>query len=297
MSSVLLVLGSSGQVAQDLAEIAGRFGFSKVVRLGRESGDLLAADAGTLLDTHCPGAIINAAAHTAVDRAESEPEAAHALNAALPERFAAAAAARGVPFVQISTDYVFDGSKTSPYLEDDPRSPLGVYGASKAAGEDAVLAAGGKTAIMRTAWVYGPHGANFLKTMLRLSETRAELGVVNDQVGCPTPSADVAEGAIRIARGLIDGSVTTGSVFHCAGAGEASWADFATAIFEEQARRGRAAPTVRRISSAEYPTPAARPASSRLDCSRLEATVGWRPQAWRSALTLVFEDARIGGPA
>jgi len=288
MGSRLLILGSSGQVACDLPEAARLQGFSEAIAVGRGTADLVTTDALQLLERIRPDAVINAAAYTAVDKAETEREEAFALNADMPGRFAVASASMGIPFVHISTDYVFDGSKAEPYVESDPRAPLGVYGHSKSAGEDAVRAADGTSAIMRTAWVYGPHGSNFMKTMIRLAETRPELGVVGDQIGCPTPSRDVAEGAVRLAKAMTTGQITGTSLFHCAGAGEASWADFATAIFAEQSARGRPAAVVRAIPSSEYPTPARRPANSRLASDRLESAVGWRPQHWHNGLTDVF---------
>lgn len=290
MAGRLLVLGASGQVAKDLPAAGAGQGFDTVVLVGRETADLTTVDAGGLIDAERPDAVVNAAAYTAVDRAEQERDVAFALNAAMPGAFAAAAAKRGVPFVHISTDYVFDGSGSRAYVETDDRHPLGVYGESKAEGEDAVLAAGGRIAILRTAWVYGPHGSNFLKTMIRLAQTRTELGVVADQIGCPTRSADIAEGAARVARRLVDNTSPLPKVMHCAGGGDASWADFAQTIFEEEALRNRASPAVRRIMTSDYPTPAARPANSRLDCSLLQASLGWRPLHWRTALAQLYSD-------
>lgn len=287
----LLVLGASGQVACDLPVAARRHGFVEVVAIGRETCDLTTADANVVIDGQYPDAIVNAAAYTAVDQAESDREAAMALNADMPGRFAAAAAARDIPFVQISTDYVFDGTKRDPYLESDVRCPIGVYGASKAAGEEAVEAAGGRAVILRTAWVYGPHAANFLKTMVRLAKSRDELGVVADQVGCPTHSMDVAEGAARAAALLCDRACSIDPILNCAGAGEASWADFAQAIFQEEAARGRPSPRVRRITTADYPTPARRPANSRLDSARLAESLGWRPEPWRDRLARHYRES------
>ena len=291
----LLVLGETGQVARELADAAACFGFAART-VGRGEADLTAVDADALLVRHAPAAVINAAAYTAVDKAEGEGDAAFALNADMPARFAAACARRDMPFVHISTDYVFDGSKPSPYLETDARSPLGVYGASKAAGEEAVLGAGGRAAVMRTAWVYGAHGPNFVKTVMRLAQTRDELGVVDDQIGCPTWSADVAEGALRLAAALTEGRLPGGGIYHCAGAGQASWADLAEAVFALQAARGQPAARVRRITTAQFPTPAKRPANSRLDCAGLQAAVGWRPGPWRERLTTLFDGPeRVSG--
>ncbi|MGC1303134.1 MAG: dTDP-4-dehydrorhamnose reductase [Caulobacteraceae bacterium] len=284
-----LVLGASGQVAQELQTMLARFGFAPAL-VGRETADLTRIEPDVLLDQYSPHAVINAAAYTAVDKAETEREAAFALNAEMPGRFATAAAGRGIPFVQISTDYVFDGSKPAPYVETDPKRPLGAYGESKAAGEEAVIEAGGRFAILRTAWVYGRYGANFLKTMRRLAQTRDELGVVNDQVGSPTRSAEVAQGAARVARALMDRGDGAMGVLHCAGEGEASWADFASAIFEEEVRYGGRGAKVRRITTADYPTPAARPANSRLDSALMMETIGWRPGPWRAQLASLYAE-------
>lgn len=285
----LLVLGSSGQVAQEMPVAARTQGFDDVIMIGRETADLVIADAAQILAKYTPDVVVNAAAYTAVDKAETERDKAFGINATMPGRFATAAASISIPFVHISTDYVFDGSKSEPYVEDDLRAPLGVYGESKAAGEDAVCNAGGNAAIMRTAWVYGPRGSNFMKTIMRLGETRTELSVVSDQIGCPTRSCDVAEGAARLARALLDDQLKGTVLFHCAGGGETSWAGFAEAIFQEQASRGLPTPVVKPIPSSEYPTIACRPANSRLDSRKLEASIGWRAPDWRHGLAEVFK--------
>lgn len=284
----LLILGETGQVATALRRSADRAGFEPVA-VGRATVDLSDVDASALLTHQRPDVVINAAAYTAVDRAESEVAMAMRLNCDLPSRIADACADAAVPLVHISTDYVFDGAKVSPYVESDPRNPLGVYGRSKAAGEEAVEAAGARSAIVRTAWVYGPDGANFLKTMLRLAGTQDELGVVDDQRGCPTRAQDVAEATLRLAHSLLSDSTAATGIFHAAGEGDASWADFAEMIFAESASRGGPSARVRRITTAEFPTPAARPANSRLGGNRLETAVGWRPGPWRDALPAVFD--------
>lgn len=294
MSTPLLVLGSAGQVACELRKIAGDFGFQPSFA-GRARVDLLSADGLHLLDETAPNAVINAAAYTAVDRAEQEPEAAFRLNRDVPATWAQACAERGIPFVHISTDYVFDGSKPAPYVEDDPIQPLGVYGASKAEGEAGVEAAGGSYAIVRTAWVYSAFGANFVKTMLRLAGQRDEVGVVDDQRGCPTWAQDIAEATLRLARALRAGESAARGVFHAAGGGEGSWADFAEAIFADSAARGGPSARVRRITTAEFPTPAKRPANSRLDCARIEAALGWRPPSWRERLPLCLDEIAAAG--
>ena len=283
MTRPLLVLGAEGQVARELAAIGPAEGWT-VTRVGRAQADLATAAIAPLLAAHRPALVVNAAAYTAVDRAESEPDAAHALNADLPARAARACAEAAVPLVHISTDYVFDGSKPAPYVEDDPLSPLGVYGATKAEGERAVADAGGRAAVVRTAWVYGAQGANFVRTMLRLAETRDELGVVGDQHGNPTWSQDVARAGLRLGDRLCAGDPDAQGVFHAAGEGDATWAGFAEAVFAESARRGGPSARVRTIPTADYPTPAQRPANSRLDCARLHRVTGWRPPAWRDRL-------------
>ena len=283
MTRPLLVLGGEGQVARELAAIAPAEGWT-VTRVGRAQADLSTAEIAPLLAAHRPALVVNAAAYTAVDRAETEPAAARALNADLPARAARACAEAGTPLVHISTDYVFNGSKPQPYVEDDPLSPLGVYGATKADGERAVQAAGGRAAVVRTAWVYGAEGANFVRTMLRLAGSRDELGVVGDQHGNPTWSQDVARACLKLGDRLCGGDRDAQGVFHAAGEGDTTWAGFAAAIFAESARRGGPSARVRPITTAEYPTPAQRPANSRLDCARLARAVGWRPGPWLGSL-------------
>lgn len=237
-----------------------------------------------------PDAIVNAAAHTAVDRAETESELAFAINAQGAGAVARAAARLQVPLVHISTDYVFSGDKLEPYIESDPAGPTGVYGASKLAGEAAVLAAGADAAILRTAWVYSPFGANFVKTMLRLATDRDEVSVVADQWGCPTSALDLADTAMTVAahlRGEVDPSLR--GTFHAAGAGETNWAEVAEAIFAESAMLGGPTAIVRRIATAQYPTLARRPANSRLNCARLAAIHGVTMPDWRISCRAVIQ--------
>ena len=228
--------------------------------------------------------VINAAAYTAVDRAEAEPELAHAVNAAAPGAMARAAAARGLPFLHVSTDYVFDGAPGRPWREHDPTGPLGVYGASKLAGERAVAEAGGPHLILRTAWVFSAHGSNFVKTMLRLGAERDTLSVVDDQRGGPTPAGAIADALLAIAAAFGRGE-GVGGVFHFAGAPAVSWAEFARAIF---AAKGGKAPEVRPIPSSAYPTPARRPLNSVLDCSAIAAAYGLAQPDWRAGLAEVI---------
>jgi dTDP-4-dehydrorhamnose reductase len=292
VSRPLLILGRSGQVARELQRLALEQGRPHLAR-GRDSLDLLSGfDADRLLDELRPTAVVNAAAYTAVDRAEEEPEAAYRLNRDVPGSLARACAAAGVPFVHFSTDYVFDGTKAAPYVEDDPRNPLNVYGRSKAEGEDAVEAAGGRFVVLRTSWVYSAHGANFVRTMLRLAQARAEVDVVSDQLGTPTWGRDLAEAALQAADALA-GDLPAG-VLHVAGAGEATWADLAEAIFEDSAARGRSAPEVRRIRSADFPTRARRPLNSRLSTVRLPEALDCRPRPWREALAACLQEIAAG---
>ena len=294
MTRTILVLGRNGQVARELAALDTPAGFD-LTFAGRERFDLMTGDPDLLIGEARPAAVINAAAYTAVDKAESEPEAAFHLNRDIPGALARACAARDIPLVHFSTDYVFDGEKPEPYLEDDPIAPRSVYGLSKAEGEAAVLAAGGRSAVLRTSWVYSAFGANFVKTMLRLAETRDELGVVGDQLGRPTWARDCALGALTAVRSLLDGSPEAPTVFHLSGAGDATWADFAEATFEQSAARGGRRPSVRRIATADYPTAARRPANSRLDSGRIEHRLGVQARPWREGLAGCFDALAKGG--
>lgn len=282
-----VVTGGPGQLVLSMAERCAALGH-EAVAVGPPELDLANGDdegVFAALAAARPGAIVNAAAHTAVDKAESEPELAHAINANGAGAVARAALRLGVPIVHVSTDYVFSGDKPEPYVETDPTGPTGVYGASKLAGEQAVLDSGADAAILRTAWVYSPFGANFVKTMLRVSATRPELGVVDDQRGCPTNALDLADACIAVAANLLarpDPALR--GLFHATGTGEATWADFAEAIFAASGEIGGPVAAVRRITTAEYPTPARRPANSRLDCSRLAAVHGVRLHEWRHSL-------------
>jgi dTDP-4-dehydrorhamnose reductase len=276
-----LVFGRTGQVATELARSAPRASF-----LGRDEADLSgpAACARAIEDTDAV-AVINAAAWTGVDAAEEHRHAAFAVNGAAPAAMAEACAARGLPFVHISTDYVFDGSGSDPWAPGAATAPLGAYGASKLAGEEGVRAGGGVHAILRTSWVFSAHGGNFVKTMLRLSESRERLTVVADQVGGPTPAAAIARACLTIAEGLIDDPARTGT-YHFSGAPDVSWADFARAIFEEAGREV----TVEDIPTSDYPTLAPRPLNSRLDCGATEAAFGLPRPDWRAGLREVLAE-------
>ena len=288
----IVVSGVAGQVARSLVERGMALGHV-VLPLGRPHLDLASGDAEAIravLEMTRPEAIVSAAAYTAVDKAESEPELAFAINATGAGHVAQAAASLGVPLVQLSTDYVFSGEGSRAWREDDPTGPQGVYGATKLAGERAILAACPNSAVLRTAWVYSPFGSNFVKTMLRLAETRDEVGVVADQIGNPTSALDIADGVLAVAANLIGrADPALRGVFHMAGAGEASWADLAEAVFAASAVRGGPAAQVRRIATSDYPTPARRPANSRLDCTRLAGIHGVRLPQWRGSLETVID--------
>lgn len=279
----LLIFGRTGQVARELARLA-----PDALFLGRDDADLTDPDAcADALRRAGPKAVINAAAYTAVDRAEAQPDLAQVVNADAPGAMARAAAALGVPFLHVSTDYVFDGSGDRPRAEDAATGPLGVYGETKLAGERAVRSAGGQAAILRTSWVFSAHGANFVKTMLRLGAERDELGIVSDQIGGPTPAADIAASLLVMARGMLS-DPGAGGVYHYAGAPDVSWADFAEAIFADAGLDCR----LRRIASADYPTPARRPMNSRLDCTAIQRDFKIARPDWRAGLADVL--ARLG---
>jgi dTDP-4-dehydrorhamnose reductase len=289
-AGAILVFGRSGQLASELARLGERTG-RRIVCVGRAQCDLAAGgNPSPFFDAERPSAVINAAAYTAVDKAESELDAALRLNRDAPAALADLCAARGVPFIHVSTDYVFDGSKGAPYLETDLLAPLGAYGVSKAAGEAAVLAGGGVRAVVRTAWLWSVFGANFPKTMLRLAATREELGVVADQRGRPTSAAVAAQALLALADRMAQGDPAAQGLFHLSNAGDATWADFAEAIFASSARRGGPSARVKRITTAEYPTPAQRPADSRLDSGRLERLLGAPFPDWRDSLEAAMDE-------
>ena len=277
----LLVFGRSGQVATELARLAPEARF-----LGRDAADLTdpEACARAIRDSGC-AMVINAAAYTAVDRAETDADIARAVNADAPAAMARAAAALGVPFLHISTDYVFDGSGTQPWVETDPTGPLGVYGATKLAGERDIAAAGGQWAVMRTSWVFSAHGANFVKTMLRLGAERDELRVVADQHGGPTPAADIAQACLTMAEAM-RADASRGGIYHFSGAPDTSWAGFAREIM---AQAGLSCHIVD-ISTSDYPTPARRPANSRLNCAAISRDFGIARPDWRAGLAKVLQE-------
>ena len=279
---MILVTGGAGQVASELAaRDTGR-----AARVGRPGFDFDQPDTitATFNRVH-PALVVNAAAWTAVDAAEKEVDAAYRANRDGPAILAKLCARDGVPLIHISTDYVFDGAKDRPYTEDDPTGPTGVYGASKLAGEQAVLDSGARAAILRTAWVYNATGKNFVRTMLNAAKKTSTLRVVADQEGCPTNAGDLADAILSVAERMQAGwDPSFGGVFHAAGAGSITWYGFAIAIFEDAARHGRPAPTVTGITTADYPTPAKRPTNSRLDCGKLARVFGVRLPAWQPSL-------------
>ena len=276
----ILVFGKSGQVATELQAQAQ----AEVTALGRGEADLTRpGTAEAAIAAHAPRLVINAAAYTAVDRAEEDEAQAMALNAAAAGEMARACAARAIPMVHISTDYVFPGSGTTPWRPGAVPGPLGVYGHTKLAGEAAIAAAGGVYAILRTSWVFSAHGANFVKTMLRLAETRDQLNVVEDQIGGPTPADAIAAACLAIGDQLAADAGKTG-IYHFAGAPDTSWAGFAQEIF---ARSGRTV-AVTGIPTSAYPTAARRPLNSRLDCSATETVFGIARPDWRAGLDRVL---------
>jgi dTDP-4-dehydrorhamnose reductase len=282
----VLLTGAAGQLGQAL--IASRPPGVELIACGRDSLDLANAEAcREAVQRHRPDWLLNAGAYTAVDKAESEPELAQAVNAGAPASFAEALASSGGWLLQVSTDFVFNGQQGSPYKPEQGLDPLGVYGASKAAGETAALRLAGAR-VLRTSWVYGPVGHNFCRTMLRLQREREQLGVVADQVGCPTSTATLAEACWR-AIGV--GADPHGArILHWSDAGAASWYDFAVAIGELGVQAGllERAAWVQPLTTADYPTPARRPSYSLLDCSLSRAALGLEPLHWREALAQVL---------
>lgn len=289
MSARVLVIGRSGQVATELQRATLPSGVV-LEAWGRERLDLAQTReiAGKLAQFQ-PDVVINAAAFTGVDLAETHAEEAFALNRDGPAALARACADLGAALVHLSTDYVFDGASSRPYVETDPKAPLSVYGRSKSEGEDAVLAHLPDAIILRSSWVYASHGANFVRTMLRLAETRDEIGVVSDQIGRPTWARDLADCVKSLALRAAERDANARGIFHYAAADDATWADFAEAIFAEAGARGAKTARVKRITTAEFPTAATRPANSRLDTSKI-AALGISPQPWRERLARCLDE-------
>ncbi|WP_299846492.1 dTDP-4-dehydrorhamnose reductase [uncultured Roseovarius sp.] len=278
----ILVFGKNGQVATELAMQA------DVVCVGRDQADLTNPDAcAAKIAELRPAAVINAAAYTAVDKAESEEDMANVINGDAPGAMAKACARLDIPLVHISTDYVFEGGGTDPWQPADANGPLSAYGRSKLKGEEAIRAANGPHAILRTSWVVSAHGANFVKTMLRLGADRDRLTIVADQIGGPTPARDIARTCHQMAKDLIADPSKTGT-HHFSGAPDVSWADFAREIFAQSGITCEVAD----IPTSDYPTPAARPLNSRMDCSALETAFGISRPDWRSGLTDILSDLK-----
>nr|WP_308918261.1 dTDP-4-dehydrorhamnose reductase [Jannaschia sp. LMIT008] len=276
-----MATGAGGQVGAELARLG-------VTVVGRDAMDLSDPDTcAAAIRDRAPAAVVNAAAYTAVDRAENEEALATRINGDAPGAMARACADLRIPFVHLSTDYVFDGEGEAPWEPYDPVDPVNAYGRSKLAGEDAVRDAGGAHVVLRTSWVVSAHGSNFVKTMLRLGAERDALSIVADQVGGPTPARDIAGTCVLIADALSRDPVLAGT-YHYAGTPDVSWADFARAVFDAAGLDCR----VTDIPTADYPTPAARPLNSRLDCSATRAAFGIARPDWRGGLTRILEDLR-----
>ncbi|WP_189209777.1 dTDP-4-dehydrorhamnose reductase [Actinokineospora fastidiosa] len=279
----LLVTGGGGQLGRSLAEVPG------VAVHAPTSAELDVTSAGAVIEAvsslAAPAVVINAAAYTAVDKAESEPARAFAVNADAPRVLAAACSSRNVPLIHVSTDYVFAGDATTPYDVDSPVGPQGTYGVTKLAGEDAVLGSGARSWVVRTSWVYSAYGSNFVKTMARLESSRETLSVVDDQRGAPTWAADLAAGLVELANRIAEGAAPASRILHCTGGGETTWFEFARAVFTEL---GADPDRVSPCTTADYPTPAKRPAYSVLsNASWVEA--GLTPlRPWREALSAAF---------
>ncbi|WP_085724946.1 dTDP-4-dehydrorhamnose reductase [Pseudomonas sp. R37(2017)] len=279
----VLINGRHGQVSHELQRRLGAVG--ELIVLGRDQLDLAQPDQiRRQVQNVRPDLIINAAAHTAVDLAEIEPQSAFAINAVAPGILAEEALALDIPLIHYSTDYVFDGTKAAPYNEDDTPNPLGVYGKSKLAGEQAIRDVHGKHLILRTSWVYSTHGRNFLLTMQRLLQEKPQLRVVADQIGAPTWAGTIANSTLALIEHWQANEVANWGTYHLTAQGETSWFGFAQAIGEALRQQGMPCADLFAIPSSDYPTPAARPLNSRLDCSRLLRDWGVSQPDWRTAL-------------
>ncbi len=290
----LLATGGAGQVGMELGALDWPDG---VVLHRPDRTELDLADPASIrrvFETTPYAAVINAGAYTAVDRAESDLVNAFAVNAMAPAVLAELTARAGIPLVQVSTDYVFDGASQTPYVETDPVGPLGVYGASKLAGELAVRTGNPRSVILRTAWVQSPHRSNFVKTMLRLAGEQPRLRVVADQFGCPTAAADIATAVRLITLRLMDDRNAPTGVYHFVNAGSTSWAGLASMVMEQSRMRGGPSVAVEPIPTSDYPTPARRPANSRLSTDKIVRDYGVVPRDWSPAVAEVVE-ALVGG--
>jgi dTDP-4-dehydrorhamnose reductase len=280
----ILLTGGSGQLGAAIKALDWAEGV-EVCAPGRAALNLSEHDSiASYLDSSSWNMVINAAAYTAVDKAESNHDLAHAINARAPGYLADWCADHDCPILHVSTDYVFNGRKTAPYTEDDPTDPVSVYGQTKRAGEQAVLAANPRHVIMRTSWVVSPHGQNFVKTMLRLAAERTHLRIVNDQHGAPTVAADLARAVQSVALRQLTDTVAPSGIYHCTNAGETTWFGLAQAVFRLAEPHGITGPVLEPIATAQYPTPACRPANSRLDCQKIGRDFGVTLAHWTVAL-------------
>jgi dTDP-4-dehydrorhamnose reductase len=284
----ILIFGSGGQLGWELLRTRWPAGVTAIGRLRAECDVADPTGVGRALAEIQPALVVNAAAYTAVDRAEAAAEAAFRTNRDGPAVLGAACAEHGVPLVHISTDYVFDGSKSGAYLETDATAPIGIYGQSKCRGEEALVAAGGRHVVLRTSWVFGAHGQNFVRTMIRLGRERDSLRVVDDQHGCPTPADSLAEAVATVAAAILGGHGRWG-IYHLAGDEAVSWHGFAASIFDRLAARTGKSPALTPITTADYPTPARRPANSVLDCTKIRQDYGIAAPSWRAGLDRVLE--------
>jgi len=280
---VILVFGKTGQVALELQNNEGVFA------LGRDQVDLCDHDACiAAIYENAPSVVINAAAYTSVDKAENEEDLATIINGNAPTAIAKACAELNIPFIHISSDYVFSGIGIAPWLPTHPTFPRNAYGRSKLAGEKGILSSGAIYVILRTSWIISAHGNNFVKTMLRLSESCDLVNVVKDQIGGPTPARDLAKACIRIAEQLVQDSSKLG-IYHFCGSPNASWAQLSEEIFKQSGRNV----TVQAITTDEYPTPAKRPLNSRMDCHTTDKTFGIKSPNWRAGLNTILTDLEV----
>lgn len=285
MSRRMVVTGREGQIARSLIEIGAASGFDMITAARPELDLAVPETVEAAISAAVPDIIVSAAAYTAVDQAEREPELARTVNTTGAGAVAAVANSLGIPIIHLSTDYVFDGQKATPYVENDEVAPINVYGATKLASEQAVAAASSNHCILRTSWVYAPYGKNFVRTMVSLAG-RDELKVVADQQGCPSYAPEIARAIMAIARNLLNepNQSRLRGIFHLAGDGETTWADFSEAIFASLSERGLPRPMVKRVTSSEYPTAARRPMNSRLNSTRSAKIHGIQLPPWRSSL-------------
>lgn len=285
----ILLFGPNGQVGSELRALPWGDGMD-LVSVSRDDADLSReGEAEAAVRREAPDIVVNAAAYTAVDKAESEPELARAVNGLSPGGMARACAELGIPMIHISTDFVFDGAKAGPYLEDDVPGPVSTYGETKRDGEDAVRAALKNHVILRTAWVFSAYGNNFLKTMLRLGAERDELGIVDDQRGCPTSAGGIARAIRDLINRVQHGDALVPGTFHYCGDDPVTWFGFANAIFENAGDRLAGGVTVKPIGTADYPTPARRPANSVMSCAKIRAVYGIEPDDWRREVSEIVD--------